>query len=91
MELYLQQFQQSLDAWTSQKTNALTQITNDPNFINSLNNAANTFNQQPQYSGFTALPEVSYGASGVPTAKINWQKKQADPLADIYAQAGLSQ
>lgn len=73
-----QQFDQQLQQWAAQKSAALTPIVQDPNYLNSLVETANTFNQQFAPSGFTYLPEVSVNAKGQMTGQISAQKKPTE-------------
>lgn len=85
-----QQFQQSLDQWTAQKTAALTPIAQDPNYLNTLLGYANTINQDPGISqaGLIATPQVNVGANGALSGQISTQKKATDPN-DLLSKYGI--
>lgn len=85
-----QQFDQSLKQWAAQKSAALTPIAQDPNYLNTLMNTANTFNQKFAATGFSFTPEVSYDSKGQMTGKVvSGKKQEEDPLAALYAEAGI--
>lgn len=82
-----QQFEQSLKQWAEQKSAALTPIVTDPNFVNTLTQATNTFNQQFAPSGFQYVPQVSTNPYGNVTGsvKYNLQKNTEDELTNPFA------
>jgi hypothetical protein len=73
-----QQFQQSLDAWKAQKDSSLAPIITDPNFINQLTQATNTFNQNFAPAGFGYAPQVSTDPYGNVKGNINYTLKQKE-------------
>ena len=83
-----QQFDQSLQQWAAQKASALTPIAQDPNYLNTLMNTANTFNKQFSSQGFSFTPEVNYDEKGRMSGSIKSTKRQEeDPYEAMLQQA----
>jgi hypothetical protein len=83
------EFETSLKQWAEQKNSALTPLITDPNFVNSLTQATNTFNQRFAPSGFQYVPEVSTNAAGNVSGQINYNLQKKNQDEDLAAKYGL--
>ena len=65
-----QQFDQQLQQWAAQKSASLTPIAQDPNYLNTLMETANTFNKQYGSQGLVFAPQVEYDKYGTARGSI---------------------